>query len=978
MIKRKSQQTLQMCAIRKESRLGCNRTFFRFSGLSLAMAALMASGVALSQEDPEQAEEVIEEVVVVGIKGALQSALDTKRDSDVIMDGISANDIGNFPDLNLAESLQRVTGVQISVEGDEGQRRQGRIAIRGLPTNYSVTTYNGQFLGTPRPDFGFSFGNIESSVVSAVNVLKTTTARMDAGGLAGTVDIQSKRALDVQEPYVRLGLQTTYETNLEDYAPGYSLAFGTKFADDKWGVVGSISTAEQHFRTDVVRINSYNSDDTDGDGLDDFYVPSQVRLISRDSEGDRLSATLGLEFQATDKLKLGVDALYVEDPIVHNFAMMRAYKAEEYVPLDSVTNSTFGETVTRVNFLNPEIRSQQRIIDEENKTEALTFNAEWTNDDWTVKGAIHHTKGTQLAIGSISRRRLDDDPGNGINILVDTGAGNVNNFEFQEFTGALSDPNTYSYTAACAGDADPSRCVSRDRGVGQWFITTASGHEYDTSDEETAYKLDVIRHFNNSVITTVEAGIKLRDTEQLFVRPEWELPSSEFDYSQVSDLGALVSFSEFTSGNGEDFFGGGLLGNQIDNFYFQNDPLTAQTIAATGTISGPTFGGLPVPADGGGIAEQTAHSERDIFAAYVMTTFDLSNLDSGLPVRGNFGLRYVDTDRKAFGFYDPDGVAEPIEASTSFDHLLPSFNLMWDVREDLVLRGSYSETFVRPHTWNFRVHTFVDVVESGGVTDSISWEVGNAELQPFEAESIDLSAEWYSANGSAVSLAYFQKEVSNGFDNRDLCPASIDDIAQISGTSQASLLTGSLSRNASGICVDEAGVEVSITDIVNNSDSFDLKGYEIGVFLPFDFMDVPVVRNMGIQANYTYVDTSEGPDKDASGNTLPLAGVSEDTYNLIAFWEGEQVAVRFAYTSRSDYFEETVFTSSGDARFIDTEDRLDMQISYSPKQLENLNLSFEAFNLTDEQYYAYQGTEQRAREWREAGKTFSFKIQYEF
>ena len=190
----------------------------------------------------------------------------------------------------------------------------------------------------------------------------------------------------------------------------------------------------------------------------------------------------------------------------------------------------------------------------------------------------------------------------------------------------MSDPNTYSYTAACAGDADPSRCVSRDRGVGQWFITTASGHEYDTSDEETAYQLDVIRHFNNSVITTVEAGINW-DTEQLR-RPEWKLPSSEFDYSQVSDPGALVSFSEFTSGTVK-LFGGGLLGNQIDNFYFQNDPLTVQTIAATGTISGPTFGGLPVPQTMEGT---TAHSERDIFAAYVMTTFDLSNLDSGLPV----------------------------------------------------------------------------------------------------------------------------------------------------------------------------------------------------------------------------------------------------------------------------------------------------------------------------------------------------------
>lgn len=949
----------------------------------LVVTSLVFSSALYGQDEQigeatAQDELILEEVTVVGVRNALENALGYKRNSDVIMDGIASDDIGNFPDLNLAESLQRVTGVQISVEGDEGRRREGRVAIRGLPTEYSVTTYNGQFLGTPRPDFGFSFGNIESSVVSAVNVLKTTTARMDAGGLAGTVDIQTKRALDLEEPYLRLGVETTYETLLEEWEPGYSLAFGTKFGDDRWGIVGSIAGATQHFRTDVIRVNTYASSDTDGNGLDDYYVPSQIRLISRDSEGDRLSATLGLEFQATDNLKLGVDVLYVDDPMVHNFGFMRAYNAEEYVPLASVNDATFGETVTSVIFENPEIRSQQRTVDEDNKTEAFTFNAEWTNNDWLVKGSIHQTKGSQLSVGSISRRRLDDDPGNGIDIRVDTGAGNVNSFAFNELTGALSDPNTYSYTEACAGDPDPSRCVSRDRGVGQWFITTNSGYEYDTTDEETAYKLDVVRYFNDSAITTVEAGIKFRDNEQLFVRPEWALSSSEFDYSAVPDLGGLVSFADFTSGIGQGFFGGGMLGTQIDDFYFQNDPLTVQTIAATGTISGPTFGGLPVPANGGDIAAQTAHSERDIFAAYLMATFDLSNLASGLPVRGNFGLRYVDTDRTAYGFYDPDGAAEPIQASTNFHHVLPSLNVMWDVRDDLVLRASYSETFVRPHTWNFRVHTFVDVVEADGVTDSIAWELGNADLEPFEADSIDLSAEWYAENGTAISLAYFQKEVSNGFDNRDLCPASIDDIPQIAGSTQASLLTGSLSRNASGICVDEAGVEVSITDIVNNSDSFDISGFELGVFLPFDFLDIPVIRNMGVQANYTYVDTSEGPDKDASGNALPLAGVSEDTYNLIAFWEGEQVSVRFAYTSRSDYFEETVFTSSGDSRFIETENRLDMQISYSPKQLPNLFFKLEGFNLTDEQYYAYQGTIQRPREWREAGKTLTLQAIYRF
>jgi outer membrane receptor for ferrienterochelin and colicin len=94
--------------------------------------------------------EQIEEVTVVGVRSALQNALENKRNSDVIMDGISADDIGNFPDLNLAESLQRVTGIQMDYAGDEGLRRMGRVAIRGLPKEYSVTTYNGQFLGAPR------------------------------------------------------------------------------------------------------------------------------------------------------------------------------------------------------------------------------------------------------------------------------------------------------------------------------------------------------------------------------------------------------------------------------------------------------------------------------------------------------------------------------------------------------------------------------------------------------------------------------------------------------------------------------------------------------------------------------------------------------------------------------------------------------------------------------------------------------------
>jgi TonB-dependent receptor len=943
----------------------------------LVLAMLGFSSTAYSQDEP------LEEVTVVGVRSSIQSALDNKRKSDVIMDGISADDIGNFPDLNLAESLQRVTGVQMDYAGDEGLRRMGRVAIRGLPTEYSVTTYNGQFLGAPRPDFGYSFGNAESGTISEVNVLKTTTARMNAGGLAGTIDIRSRRALDVDEPYLNLGLKTTYETNLEDHSPGYSLAFGSKFADDRWGVIGSLSASEQHFRGDVVRVNSYSESDTDGDGFNDYYVPNQVRLISRDTKGARVSAPLGLEFQASDNFKLGLNALYVEDPFAHDWAMLRIRRASSLVALESISDPKFGETVTRVNFVNPEVRAQQRLIEVRNETQALTLDGEWSNEDWTITGTVHRTEASQFAYAYMGRRIVNGRGlDNGITVLVDTGEGNVNNFEFREASNAFADINTYSNNGCTAAEIaagrTESRCVNTNAGAGDWYTTYTSGHEYDTTDDENAFQLDVIRHFDNSVITTVEGGIKFRDTEQNFVRPEWELPNDEFDYSQIPNLGSLVSLNDFTSGNGESFFGG-RLGSQIDNFYFQAAGPIREALVGDMTFPEPTLGGLPYPADLGDIPNQTASSERDIFSAYVMTTFDFSNMDSGASIRGNAGLRYVDTDRTAYGYRNPRGDFEPISASTTFDHLLPSLNLMWDLRDDLVLRASYSETIVRPHTWNFRVHQFTDVTESSpGVVDSIEFDLGNADLEPFEADSIDFSLEWYNDVGSAITLAYFQKKVSNGFDDRVLCPANINDIPSIADSNEASLITGSLAPDSSGICVDGAGVEVLITDTVNTPDSFDIDGFEFGIFQTFDFLDVPVLRNMGIQANYTYVDTSEGPDKDGSGNRLPLAGVSEDTYNLIAFYEAQQVAVRFAYTNRSDYFDETVFTVSGDNRFIDTQDRLDMQVSYNPKQLENLFFTLEVFNLTDEQFYAYQGTEKRFREAREVGRTWSLQALYKF
>ena len=200
-------------------------------------------------------------------------------------------------------------------------------------------------------------------------------------------------------------------------------------------------------------------------------------------------------------------------------------------------------------------------------------------------------------------------------------------------------------------------------------------------------------------------------------------------------------------------------------------------------------------------------------------------------MRGNVGLRYVDTDRDTAAFRDTGGVLEPITASTEFDDLLPSLNLIWDIRDDLILRGSYSETIVRPHARNFSVGQNIDIsFASPGVAEDIEIELGNPDLLPFSADSFDLSLEWYGENSTTMSLAYFQKEVFNGFDNRALCPANINDIPSLSGSSVGDLISGSLSLNASGVCEDTRCPGPDSTQVNMGNKVFDTQMIEVWYF----------------------------------------------------------------------------------------------------------------------------------------------------
>ena len=921
--------------------------------LAIAVATAYSS-VSAQDDSGGNADAMLEEVVVLGTRAALENALQTKRNYDTIVDGISADSMGRFPDLNLSESLQRITGVQMDYSGDEGERRSGLVALRGLPPEYALTTVNGQLLAAPEADKGFSFGTIASEVISAVNVIKSPTADMDAGGISGTVDVITKKPLDLQDEFLTLSVKSSYETNVKDFEPGYTLSGGKVFDDGKWGIVGSLSASDTNFRGDTARINKYSTSDSDGDGSADLYTPSEIRLLSRQTVGDRLSATLGLEFQATDNLKLGLNGIYVSDDYTHDWQMLRTRKFKSTEAITTSTNGgEYGETVSEFHAIGGEVRAQKRKIPVQQKVEGITADFEWTSDMWTVSGAIHDTSATYDSVGFMSRRKISAATDNGMKFLVNTGSGNINNFVFQEVDGDLANLATYN------GDA--------------WSSTYDSGHEYDTDQSETAFQLDVKRDFNGSFITSVQAGIKHRELEQTKMRPEWKLSKDDYDYSTIDNTACMQSSVNGNTSPGGGYFMGSLNG-QVDDWYFPDPDCFETTLLDGNPVTGDTFGGLPA-FEGESLTKRYSDSERDILATYLMARFDGSNLSSELPIRGNVGVRYVDTSRTV-GAYRK-GLGDPIyyTADHDFNHVLPSLNLVWDIREDLLLRVSYAETIARPHQGddNYQVGQSIDIDD-----DSVSISLGNPELEPFEGESFDLSLEWYNRVGSSISAAYFTKTISNGIDNRTLCPSNMSDIAALSDIDLGDATTGSLSLDSSNTCVDTNGVTVSITDSVNTSGSFDISGWEIGLLQNFDYVDVPVLRNMGVQANWTYIDADESANFDESGNTLPLAGVSEDTYNLIVFYETDLLGVRAAYTSRSDYFDETWATVSGDNRFIEPQNRLDISISYRPTQIENLTLTLEGFNMTDEQFYAYQGNTSRAREYREVGKTYALTANYSF
>ena len=294
--------------------------------LVLAVSMAIASTIGHSAEDDKVT--IDEEIVVKGVKSSLRKALNLKKDSIGVVDGIVAEDIANFPDSNLGEALQRVTGV--TVERNDGGSRStaigegGTINVRGLGASFTRTEINGMTGTNTGQDRGFGFNLLASELFTQAKVSKSLSASDNEGGLAGTVKLETYKPLDYSEQLLFVNINAAYTDQAGDINPTYSLVYSDQFADNRFGLSVALSSSDTHRREDIADASNWDflRDSLRGNfalltpeqqaELGDLQIPRDPRIVSNDRNNDRFNAAVTLQFAVNDNLEITFDNIIAD------------------------------------------------------------------------------------------------------------------------------------------------------------------------------------------------------------------------------------------------------------------------------------------------------------------------------------------------------------------------------------------------------------------------------------------------------------------------------------------------------------------------------------------------------------------------------------------------------------------------------------------------------------------------------------------
>jgi iron complex outermembrane receptor protein len=875
---------------------------------------------------------------VTGIRASIENAIATKRNSDGIVEALSAEDIGKLPDTTVAESVSRLPGV--TAQRNKSTGRAQSVSVRGMSPDFNGALLNGREQASTGDSRGVEFDQFPAELLGSIVIHKTPEASLVGQGLASTIDLRTVRPLDFNK--------RTFSANARSQRSGIesgagegkgdrqSFSYVDQFADRTLGIALGYTKLKDE-GAEQLKFNSWGgwNRDLTYNGKD-VKIPGGFTADTEQSSSNREGLMAVVQFKPNKDFETVLDVFSSKGTFALKKTGLEGAFLENgaYDPAGTLSNATVNAAgfVTSGTMSGYKGVIRNHVESGDDKLDSFGWNTKFKVGDWKATADVAQSKVSRLSQRYETTAGL---PGDG------TKTGRTDTMSWTGFNG-----NNLADTKFTTGLSYADRSLMKLTDVNGWSGGASSPQAGYVALPEVSDKVDNIRFsgrrsVNYGPISSIEIGANFSDRTKVRTTQEGRLVIKGTDPYAGADV-----------------------------------PGTATSLAGTtglSVVSWDPRGSL------GTVYELAKKVDADILnkdwsvSEKVTTTYLKGDLDGtfmGMPYRGNVGAQMVNTDQNSTGFNVNRATCTGNTAATcpgitigngkTYSDFNPSLNLNFDAGNDQVLRVGVAKVLARPNMGDMRASMGMSYDSTKGM---YTGDGGNPELEPFRAKSFDVSYEKYFGKKGYVSIAGFYKNL----DTYILKTATPFDFKGYTPAGLTYPTMGMLTRPINGQGGDISGVELAIN-------------------VPFSML-TPTLEGFGVMANMSSTSsnvnlpTSGFSTNDIGKDKIPLPGLSKNVNNLRFYYEKSGFQVAVAGRQRSDFLGEiSDFQDNRQLTFIKGETVVDLQAGYEFQQgpAKGLSLMFQVNNASNAEFKRYSNTPDNIVEKVRYGKIYLMGATYKF
>ncbi len=964
---------------------------------------------------PKEEAKPAETVVVTGIRRSLETSVELKRSASGLVDGIVAEDIGKFPDTNLAESLSRISGVSIERSNGEGTR----VTVRGMGPDFNLVLLNGRqmpgssFDGSAPASRSFDFSNLASDGVAALEVYKTSRASSPTGGMGATINVRTQRPFDIKQTVAQFGVKMVADETAGNLpaelqgkkaTPELSGIYSTQNSAGTFGIalMGTYQVRDSGYNQaavtsgwktfDGIKDNDWGGSNAVWGGLPPassgaiknrpaansvYSVPQNLNYSFTGVHRERLNGQLVMQLKPTKDIVATLDFVMSEQKFRQRRNDISAWfnyggQFGEYQQGTPSSPIIYGETMA-----NSDVAMGTSRVQTKTQNQQIGLNLKWkASNALDFDFDIHHSTasagaddplGTSVTLGTASLNRNDT--------FVDFS----NKFPVLNIRGGNLNPALQELQGSVFGNSYQKNEIDQVQAKGKWKID---------GDSSLDFGLGLTQVKNRSAFANVQrdswgggaAGGPAAMPDNI-----WRADSISRYFSSIPGSSDPRLFNQFFAFNFEDVRDAAIRALGSDallkaSFDFKDDFRTKETTESLFAQynKGWELGGIPMDLAAGLRYERTRVVSPSVESVPVEVQWVAAN---ELPVifRGTTSA----------------------SRSGEYSYALPSIDFSADVRPDTKVRVSYGETIGRPG-WN--------AIQGGRTLNGLAridgglGNVGNPDLKPLKSSNWDLAFEHYYAKSSYVAASFFQKAIKD-YNEAVITPQTVPGLTTPIGGAyyQQAIRVGGCQANDSG-CIrqyiftnlaNRPGVTVNppvagqpLTGTITGQPGDPLLVFQMGTFqnnqrtsringIELNAQHIFGKTGFGVSGNYTKVRSNLSYDVTKAGaQTDVLVGLG-DSGNLVGFYENAVFSARLAYNWRGKFLVANFGGAEGaQPLFVEPYGQFDLSLGYSVN--DKLRVQFEAINLTDAYVRTHMRNENQIGSVTQLGRRFMVGARYKF